>query len=88
VIIKLVNCANCRQEAVGLSCIAAWEAMSIAQREQESLPVDRSVGGHIHGRPWCNDCLRRRPHQDLGGGGIGDPSPWQENAIREMEDRE
>ena len=41
------------------------------------------VAGHILGRPYCGVCLCRRPPAGRGSG--GDPSPWQENAVRCLE---
>ena len=71
----VVNCAQCNVELVG-------ERHKEYARQFNML----AVAGRAGGRPYCPGCFLVRP-KTVGGRGTPDGgSPYQENAIRHMED--
>lgn len=88
--IKMCNCAGCHCELLGESMESWWHTLSPAQKKK--LP--RLVKGRILGRPYCTWCLEyRNPLTSASAGKVGarnmateDDNPWQQNAVREMED--
>lgn len=71
--VKMCNCAGCNIEIVG-------ESMKDYARASY-LPC---VEGRILGRPYCRRCLNFR-QPPPGRGTTDGGSPWQENAVRDME---
>lgn len=79
--VKVCNCAECGQEMLGNGQQRLTSIMNKAEKEQ--IPKVR-VSGRIAGRPYCSSCLTvRRP---VGGRSIRDDSPWQQNAVRALEE--
>lgn len=76
--VKLVNCAQCGCELLG-------ESMhGIVNPSECGRPF---VGGRINGRPYCNDCLRVPTLRGwYSGPQDEDWDPWQQNAVRQLED--
>lgn len=79
---KLVNCAECGREILGASMFGWYSKLDNDEKRKYSI-----VAGRILGRPYCNRCCET----DLEFvNGIPDvveePNPWQENAIRQLED--
>lgn len=83
--VRMCNCAACGCDLLGSGQQVIIEFLDKSVRA--SLPP--RVGGRILGRPYCPSCLAPRSR---GGGGsrVGrlppEPSPGQENAIRQRED--
>lgn len=83
--IKLCNCAECGCELLGESMFP-W-VLERPDRERAELPG--VVYCRVKGRPYCKACAERpapRPFSSWGGPHDGEPSPWLENAVRELED--
>jgi hypothetical protein len=81
---KIVDCAQCSRHMLGSSMRAEFKG-----KEAPSGWV--FIGGHVAGRPYCFACLN--VHAPTTAGSYGplfddDPSPWGENAVRELEDIE
>lgn len=79
--IKLCNCTGCGKELLGESC-SWWASLLPADKRQKFPP---SVRGRILGRPYCRDCLES-PRPAPKAVTKDDESPWQANAIRDMEE--
>jgi hypothetical protein len=48
--LKFCNCSNCGRECLG---------KSVKKNDIPEHLVDMpKIEGHIHGRPWCNICLK------------------------------
>lgn len=79
--LMICNCADCEV------LLRSWRQPNPANLEG-GTHLPRFVAEWVAGRPVCGMCLEPR-----GGGsavptfarGIGDPSPWQENAVRALE---
>ena len=81
--VGLCNCASCRCELLGERTRLLLDDGVI--RTHAALPPD--VGGRIMDRPYCVPCLavNKSPAGD-NASWWSEPSPWQENAVRELED--
>ncbi len=80
--LKWVNCVECNSEVLGESMVGWYSKLSDSEKAKYSIVV-----GRIHGRPYCNrccateiDCIEGLPEV------VEDSNPWQENAIRQLED--
>lgn len=74
---RMCNCAECGRELL---------AKEDAWRIKEGMRKMNVVAGRMHGRPYCHTCLTvRRPPPSPAT--PDDISPYQENAIRDLEDR-
>ena len=86
--VKLCNCAGCDIELLGESMTPA-ALRGLSAEAIAGLP-DR-VKGRIWGRPYCGECLATRRKRIGGGRCLGrcggpDENPWQQNAVRDLED--
>lgn len=81
--IRYCNCAGCGTELLGDSS----ENLAIALRYYRFSDLPRMVTGRIMGRPYCLNCLqvRKIPSRPATFDKDGS-SPYQDNAIRDMED--
>lgn len=79
--VKLCNCAECGCELLGDS-MRVWY-FSHSEDKRKQLP--QLVYLHLNGRPYCMGCSRKKPPPQRKGT-RNDISPWQENAIRHLED--
>ena len=70
----LVNCAQCGLEMLG-------ETHRYLAKKR-SLPA---IAGRLNGRPFCCKCIAVRKPPNKAATRDDGPSPWQENAIRDME---
>ncbi len=77
--IGLVNCAECGMELVG-----ERSAVSVPRPWPSDLPP--AVRGRIMGRPYCSGCLTCRVPPARATTTEDDGGPWQQNAVREMEE--
>lgn len=78
--VKMCTCAQC-----GAECISFGERYVAESHGITDLPV--LIGGRIGDRPYCVHCVAvRRPPQRTDPSWQGNDSPWQQNAIRDMED--
>lgn len=71
-IVKVCNCAECGQELRSF-----W---------LNGQRIGTTVAGRIKGRPYCLLCLTVHPPPPGLVRGAEEPDPWQENAIRILED--
>ena len=55
-------------------------------KELRTRSAHTEVKGRIKGRPYCGGCLEPRPIHPGTYGPLEDAGPWQENAIRHLED--
>ena len=78
------NCAGCHKELLGDSFRGWYHQQTQAKQEKLAPPV----AGRIHGRPYCSLCLKSLYPSEGKSGRKEDDSPWQQNAIRDMEDAE
>jgi len=75
---KLCNCALCEVVLLGES----MRGVEIAGGQ----PDHEYVAGRIHDRPYCEECLEVRQPTALPATMEDDSGPWQQNAIRDMEE--
>ena len=70
--VKLVNCAECRQEMLGESMadLVAQYGRDILPLEARGLPM---IGGRMEERPYCQGCLVARflPNPSSRSKGVG-----------------
>ena len=52
--VKMVNCASCGDELLGMTMSDWWWALPRKQRE-EWPPLMR---GYVRGRPYCRECMK------------------------------
>ena len=82
--VKMCNCAECGRELVAVS---SWALMTPDQRVGKW-----KVAGIFDSRPHCKECSERDAtpiYQHARGPRItvaDDGGPWQQNAVRDMED--
>jgi hypothetical protein len=79
---RFCDCANCGRECLGEK---TWAALPAPLTEVAGKPR-LHVAGRINDRPWCNECLKVRRVPGPLGRGAPEPSPWQENVIKLLED--
>lgn len=85
----ILNCANCRAPLLGLETyrrlVKGQEYVSVGGRATlpAGCPPLREVAG---GRPYCPDCLEKPAPPAGGFYHPEDTSPWQDIAIRNLED--
>lgn len=81
--VKVQNCAECRRLCLGYS-FRLWY-FNLPPAEQRELP--EPTAAIILGRPYCAACSAVRERT---GGRAGpleeDGGPWQQNAVRALED--
>jgi hypothetical protein len=78
--VKVSNCSICIYEMVSHE---TFSLLTVAQRKRYLIK-----GGYIGGRPCCVKCLapKRRSSKDYTKRSLpSDINPWQENAIRDLE---
>lgn len=80
--LRYCNCAECECLLLGDSH-APWYAR-LSAKEQGKLPP--LVFTRVKGRPYCITCGMRSLPPPLPATREDDGSPWQQNAVREMED--
>lgn len=80
--VKLCDCAECGKELLGSSMFCQLRELSDEQRQ--NLPS--LVVGRIKGRPYCATCLNLCKLPPGRGTREDDGGPWQQNAVRQLED--
>lgn len=84
--IKICNCSVCGRETVGET---TWRSMPSQTRGHDVLQMGfQPWGGRINNRPMCGPCLAisRPSDRPRKGKSCGEEdSPYQQNAIRDME---
>lgn len=77
--IRVCNCCNCGHECVSVEQAAVLTA--------EQLKPYRLLRGRIAGRPYCSVCLVVRRPPERTATREDDGGPWQQNAVRDLEER-
>lgn len=80
--VKLCNCAECGCELLGESMVI-WLG-SLTEKDQRELPG--LVYCRVWGRPYCMECAERQSRTSLSATREEDGGPWQQNAVRALED--
>lgn len=76
------DCAGCGRVCLGDSFKGWYARQSTTDRERVPAPV----AGRILGRPYCKDCLASPSHNTDALPPPKDESPWQQNAVRALEE--
>jgi hypothetical protein len=75
----MCNCSQCGVELLAQSMRATLAAGVL------TIDDPGFVAGRIFGRPFCAGCLRVRPIPAGAGKAEDDGGPWQQNAVKDME---
>jgi hypothetical protein len=83
--IRICECAECHCRIVGEASLVDFKSLPIATQIQIADTVDYI---RVNGRPYCKSCYGGIVRRSFNGvsGVLDDISPWQENAIGDLED--